>query len=64
MEYALKATRTTTMPRKNRVYDLGRVCLNTECETKLSRYNKRDKCSVHASVHFPRLRGHTKHLSE
>jgi len=34
-----------------------RCCAKTECETTLSRYNKREYCYAHAPTKFPRLRG-------
>ena len=34
-----------------------RVCIAEGCETRLSRYNKRDHCYAHAPTRFPRLRG-------
>lgn len=38
-------------------YSEGRVCKDDECDTKLSIYNKRDYCHVHAPIKFPRVRG-------
>lgn len=38
-------------------YSEGRVCKTEECETKLSMYNNRDYCHVHAPIKFPRVRG-------
>lgn len=64
MEYTLKGAHIAGMPRRSRTYAHDRVCMNEECTTRLSRYNKRDTCSVHTGVVFPRLRGHTKHLKE
>jgi hypothetical protein len=34
-----------------------RICEQGGCETKLSRYNRRDHCFAHAPTKFPRLRG-------
>ena len=34
-----------------------RVCIEKECTTRLSRYNKRDHCYAHAPTKYPRLRG-------
>ncbi len=34
-----------------------RVCAESRCETKLSRYNRREHCYAHAPTRFPRLRG-------
>jgi hypothetical protein len=38
-------------------YAAGRICKSDDCDTKLSTYNKRDYCHVHAPVKFPRVRG-------
>ncbi len=35
----------------------GRTCIQDGCITKLSRYNKRDHCYLHAPVKYPRVRG-------
>ena len=64
MEYTLKGAQIAGMPRRSRTYGRGRVCSHDDCPTRLSQYNKRDTCSVHTGVIFPRLRGHTKHLKE
>jgi len=34
-----------------------RSCARKDCETTLSRYNKREFCYAHAATKFPRLRG-------
>lgn len=64
MEYTLKGAQIAGMPRRSRTYETGRVCSEDNCVTRLSRYNKRETCSLHTDVVFPRLRGHTKHLKE
>lgn len=64
MEYTLKGAQIAGMPRRSRTYETGRVCSEANCVTRLSRYNKRETCSLHTGVVFPRLRGHTKHLKE
>ena len=43
--------------RPSRAYEQGRVCEQRECATKLSIYNRREHCHVHAPVRFPRVRG-------
>lgn len=43
--------------RRNRRYGAGRVCAVEGCDTRLSQYNGRDKCWVHADIKIPRLRG-------
>ena len=37
-----------------------RVCIESDCATKLSTYNRRDTCFLHSPVRFPRTRGRTK----
>ncbi len=34
-----------------------RTCARDDCDTLLSRYNKREYCYSHAPTKFPRLRG-------
>jgi hypothetical protein len=34
-----------------------RICSDPECDTVLSRYNRKTTCHVHAPVKFPRVRG-------
>ena len=43
--------------RPSKDFGAGRVCKDRDCETKLSRYNKRDFCFAHAPVKYPRVRG-------
>jgi hypothetical protein len=43
--------------RPSRKYAKGRVCAAAGCETKLSQYNRREFCYLHAPVRFPRVRG-------
>lgn len=43
--------------RPSRTYAAGRVCQRSSCSTKLSVYNRREFCSIHAPVKFPRVRG-------
>ena len=44
--------------RPSRSYAAGRVCKKRSCSTKISIYNRREYCNVHAPVKFPRVRGH------
>lgn len=53
----LKGKAIKGITRASRRYGEDRVCSDTQCETKLSMYNKRDYCHVHAPVKFPRVRG-------
>ena len=43
--------------RPPKAVDGRRLCTEEECETVLSRYNKRLTCSIHTPTHFPRNRG-------
>ncbi len=43
--------------RPSRTYAAGRVCRRNGCSTKLSVYNRREHCNIHAPVKFPRVRG-------
>jgi hypothetical protein len=45
------------LPRASAQYPGGRICAHPQCETRLSTYNRRDKCWVHAEMKVPRLRG-------
>lgn len=44
-------------PRPPKTIDDKRTCADSDCETVLSRYNKRATCSIHTPTHFPRNRG-------
>jgi hypothetical protein len=45
------------LPRASNQYPDGRVCAYPGCGTRLSTYNRRDKCWAHADHRVPRLRG-------
>lgn len=45
------------LPRPSRRHAEGRVCSHPGCTTRLSTYNRRDKCWLHAEMRVPRLRG-------
>ena len=45
------------LPRASALYPGGRICAHPQCETRLSTYNRRDKCWLHADMKVPRLRG-------
>jgi hypothetical protein len=45
------------LPRASAQYPTGRVCAHPDCRTRLSTYNRRDKCWMHADMKVPRLRG-------
>ncbi len=43
--------------RKPRTYSEGRVCEKTDCDTRISRYNRSEYCFRHTPARFPRVRG-------
>jgi hypothetical protein len=43
--------------RAPKTYSTERLCAGNGCDTKLSRYNRREFCFTHAPVKYPRLRG-------
>ena len=47
----------TSIERNLPVSAEGRVCLEGDCETQLSRYNDQEYCSLHAPMVVPRMRG-------
>jgi hypothetical protein len=54
---SIQGHRPQALPRRSRRYPGGRVCAHPGCETRLSTYNRRDRCWVHAEMKVPRLRG-------
>jgi hypothetical protein len=56
-ESAIRGSRPQALPRASQTYPEGRVCLHPGCETRLSTYNRRDRCWAHAEMKVPRLRG-------
>jgi len=45
------------LPRASQRNPEGRVCAEVGCKTRMSTYNRRDKCWAHAEMKVPRLRG-------
>lgn len=43
--------------RAPKAIDERRTCTHRDCETVLSRYNRKVTCHVHSPVKFPRVRG-------
>lgn len=43
--------------RPSKDFGAGRVCASADCDTRLSRYNRREHCFAHAPVRYPRVRG-------
>jgi hypothetical protein len=54
---AIRGQRTLGLPRANKKAPTGRICAEDGCGTRLSVYNKREKCWAHAEMKVPRLRG-------
>ena len=57
MSDTMKGQSIKGVTRPSKDFGEGRVCAEIECETKLSRYNRRDHCYTHAPVKYPRVRG-------
>jgi hypothetical protein len=53
----LKGKRILGTARPPKATDELRTCAKRDCDTTLSRYNKREYCYAHAPTKFPRLRG-------
>jgi hypothetical protein len=56
-QFAIHGARPQPLPRASQKFPEGRVCAHPGCGTRLSTYNKRDKCWLHAEMKVPRLRG-------
>lgn len=56
-QFAIRGSRLRALPRASQKFAKGRVCAEPGCETRLSTYNRRDKCWNHADMKVPRLRG-------
>lgn len=56
-DIALKGTRLPAGSRAPKTMDKQRTCARKRCETRLSQYNRKEYCHVHAPTRFPRLRG-------
>lgn len=54
---AIRGTHAVGLPKRSRRYEQGRICAHEGCITRLSMYNRRDKCFTHAQAKIPRLRG-------
>ena len=57
MSDTMKGAAIKGVTRPSKDFGEGRVCAEKDCDTKLSRYNKRDHCYAHAPVKYPRVRG-------
>jgi hypothetical protein len=56
-ETSVKGRKFTGANRAPKTYSNGRTCAEGGCKTKLSQYNRREWCYVHAPTKYPRLRG-------
>ena len=56
-QVAVRGSRAQALPRSSQKFAKGRVCAHPDCETRLSTYNRREKCWAHADMKVPRLRG-------
>jgi hypothetical protein len=56
-ENVLKGRRLAGASRAPKTYSTERKCAKAGCDTKLSRYNRREFCYTHAPTKYPRLRG-------
>ena len=56
-QFAVHGSRPQPLPPASQKFPEGRVCAQPGCETRLSTYNKRDRCWAHAEMKVPRLRG-------
>ena len=54
---SIRGQRPQGLPRASQQFPAGRVCAHDGCETRMSKYNRRDKCWAHAEMKVPRLRG-------
>jgi len=57
MSEVVKGQTIKGVTRPSKDFGEGRVCAKRECDTKLSRYNRREFCYLHAPVKYPRVRG-------
>ena len=57
MSDTLRGNRIKGKLRAPKAVDGERVCVQKDCTTRISRYNKRDHCYAHAPTKYPRLRG-------
>lgn len=53
----LRASTVGRARRRPKTFGEDRVCVESGCSVRLSRYNRADHCYAHAPARFPRLRG-------
>lgn len=54
---SIRGTKPQALPRASQQFPEGRICSAPGCGTKLSTYNRRERCWAHAEMKVPRLRG-------
>ena len=57
MQDTLRATSAGRARRRPKTYGDERVCAESECETRLSRYNRETFCFTHSPAKYRRMRG-------
>ncbi|GBD84952.1 hypothetical protein BMS3Abin02_01346 [bacterium BMS3Abin02] len=57
---AVRGTRVRPRGRAPRRFSAERVCVEPDCSTRLSTYNRNDTCFRHSPLRFPRVRGRVK----
>ena len=57
MVKTIRGSRAAGLPKPSRQAEHGRTCSQKGCETKLSVYNRADKCWAHADTKLSPLRG-------
>lgn len=57
MSTNVMAQRPSGRRRKLKTYGEERICIATDCFTRLSKYNRNTECHQHAPRRFPRTRG-------
>ena len=57
MNDPITGRRPTGRRRAPKAVEEQRVCAASDCETVLSRYNRKVTCHVHSPIKFPRVRG-------
>ena len=50
---SLRASPVRPLPRQNRTWEVGRVCAEPGCGTRLSRYNRSTRCWAHGPARRP-----------
>jgi hypothetical protein len=53
----MRGSRPQALPRASQQFPKDRICSYPGCETRLSVYNRRERCWAHAEMKVPRLRG-------